>query len=248
MFDKEKQKGSFSDVVFGMAEKGMAGYVLSQLATTSANQILFPYMQAKHFILKEADKFWLSKLKSSGRVFEIKGKMVEKLKPVDIPKEADIEVESDVATPKDWMERGTIAGLVEEHLDEDSILSEIFKISDTQGVKRRKTIDRMKKHPLIQNAELIGACYTQADYLETRQDYRQARIFRLAAQSLEAQMGAPPAGQARPEEFNRAEASRMAGAPKARQRVNPSVAPPESRSGFSPAQLRQSIGTGTVGG
>jgi len=117
---RENQKGSFNDAVYGMVE-GQPGYALSLLASSSANQILYPYMDGKHFVISECDKFWLSSLKSSNRTFQIKGKFIEKLKPVDIPENVSIEVESTVATPKDWLERGTIANMLKDHLDEATI-------------------------------------------------------------------------------------------------------------------------------
>jgi len=242
---RERQKGSFNDAVYGMVE-GQPGYALSLLASSSANQILYPYMDGKHFVISELDKFWLSNLKSSNRIFQIKGKFIEKLKPVDIPDSVTIIVESDVATPKDWMERGTIAGHLKDHLDPDTILSEILQVSDVQGVKRRKGLSRVMEHPMTQQLELIAGYEAHADYLEFRGDKRQAERFRRAAASLEAQMGVPPAGSGKPQEATRIEAVKKVGVPEERPSVAPEVAPPEARSGFTPAQLRQRIGRGRI--
>jgi len=242
---REQQKGSFNDAVYGMVE-GQPGYALSLLSTSSANQILYPYMDAKHFVISENDKFWLSNLKSSKRVFEIKGKFIEKLKPTDIPEGIAIQVDSDVATPKDWMERGTIAGLLDKHLDSATLISEILKLPDPQSIKRRKSLDRMLEHPMSQLVEMIAGYYIHADYLDKRGDRRQAALFRRAAQALEAQLGVPPAGAGKPAEGAEIAAAREAGAPEEKARVAPSVAPPEARSGFTPQQLRQMIGRGSL--
>ena len=242
---REMQKGSFNDAVYGLVE-GQSGYALSLLSSSSVNQILYSYMDAKHFVISENDKFWLSNLKTSKRVFEVKGKFIEKLSPKDIPDNVSIQVESDVATPKDWLERGTIANLLKEHLDESTIITEVLKFSDPQSIKRRKSIDRILEHPMSQQVELIAGYYAHADYLAERGDRRQAELFKRAAQALEAQMGAPAPGQGKPEEASRIEAERKAGAPGEKTRVTPNVAPPETTGGFSPQELRQSIGRGNV--
>lgn len=241
---RENQKGSFNDAVYGMVE-GQPGYALSLLASSSANQILYPYMDGKHFVIAESDRFWLSRLKKSKRVFKIKGKFIEKLSPPDIPEDVSIQVESKVATPKDWMERATIGNMLDKHLDESIIISEIYGLNDPQAIKRRKSLDRMLQHPMSQMVELIAGYYSHADYLDKRGDRRQAALFRRAAMALESQIGAPPAGAAKPEEASRVQAQREAGAPEERTRVAPEVSPPEER-GFTPEELRRSIGRGTL--
>jgi len=241
---REIQKGSFNDAVYGMVE-GQPGYALSLLATASANQILYPYMDAKHFVISENDKFWLSNLKISGKVFNVKGKFIEKLKPTDIPEDVSIHVESDVATPKDWMERGTIANMLEKHLDSSTIISEILKFSDPQGIKRRKSLDRLLDHPMSQMVEMIAGYYVHADYLDSRGDKKQAVLFRKAAQSLESQLGVPPAGSASPTDASRVGAAIEAGTPGEKARVSSKVAPPETK-GFTPQELRRSIGRGNL--
>ncbi len=242
---RELQKGGFSDAVYGMVE-GQPGYALSLLATSSANQILYPYMDGKHFVVSEADRFWLSNLKTSKRVFEIKGKFLEKLKPTDIPEDVSIEVDSDVATPKDWLERGTIGGMLRQDLDKSTLLNEIYKFQDPQAIIRRKSLDRVLDHPMTLNVELIAGYYAHTDYLESRGDTRQAELFRRAAQALEAQLGAPAPGQGRPEEMSRVMAEREAGTPAPRPTASPEIAPPETRAGWTPQQLRQMIGKGSI--
>ena len=244
---REMQKGSFNDAVFGMMDtKDRSGYSLSLLASSSANQILYPYMDGKHFILSEHDRFWLSHLKDSKRVFQIKGKFIEKLEPADIPKDVSIEVSSRVATPKDWLERGTIGNMLDKHLDEATIITEIYGLNDPQAIRRRKDLDTMLDHPMSQMVKLIAGYYSHADYLDKRGDSRQAGLFRRAAQSLEAQLGVPPPGQGKPEDMSRVQAERTVGAPEERTKVPSQVAPPESISGFSPEQARRTIGTGSL--
>lgn len=240
---REMQKGSFNDAVYGMME-GSSGYALSLLASSSANQILYPYMDGKHFVVSESDKFWLSNLKTSGRVFQVKGKFIEKLRPPDIPEGVVVEVESDVATPKDWLERGTVANMLEKHLDNFTIVNEILKLPDPQGIKRRKGLDRMMDHPMSQMIEMISGYYNHAEFLTTRGDTRQAGLFRRAAQALEGQLGVPPPGQGRPAETDQIEAERKAGVPEERIPVRPEVSPPEARG--LPAQ--KMVGRGDLRG
>lgn len=247
-FERQEQRGAFSDAVYGMIDSGMAGYALSQLTSTSANQILYPYMSAKHFIVAEADKFWLGKLKEHNITFEIKGKFLEELAPDDIPDDVELEVISDIATSKDWMERATISNMLDKHLDSDTIMTEIFKLPDTQSIKRKKIIDDMRNHPMTKNIEMISAYKRHADYLDLLGDFEQANTFRNAASALEAQLGSPPAGQAAPIDYNRVEASKEGKVPERRARVAPNVAPPETTSGFTPDQLRNMLGSGKVRG
>lgn len=242
---REMQKGSFNDAVYGMVE-GQPGYALSLLASSSANQILYPYMDGKHFVISEADRFWLSKLKESKKVFQIKGKFLEKLEPVDVPEDISIEVESSVATPKDWLERGTIANMLKDHLDESTIITEIFEMNDPQAIKRRKNLDRVLEHPVSQMVEMIAGYEAHADYLEHRGDIRQARLFRKAALGLEAQLGVPPAGSAAPQEATTVAQQVEEGTPEERVGVSPQVSPPENQQGFTPSQLRQMIGRGSL--
>lgn len=243
--DKKIQKGAFSDAVYGMVERGTAGYALSMLSSSSANQILYPYMQAKHFIIEECDKFWLGKLKTSKKVFGVRGKIAEQLRPTDIPEDVDIEVNSEMATQKDWLERATIANMIQDHVDEETIISEVLKLPDAQTIKRRKKLDKVRKHPMTEQLELAAGYYAHADWLDSRGDSRQAAMFRRAAQALEMQFGAPPPGAAKPAETLEAEAARASAAPGEKARVRPEVAPPETR-GFPPGELRGMIGRGRL--
>ena len=244
---RELQKGSFSDAVYGMVE-GQSGYTLSLLATSSASQILYPYMDAKHFVVSEHDRFWLSNLKTSKRVFDIKGKLIEKLKPTDIPEDVTIIVESDVATPKDWLERGTIANMLKDHVDQSTIITEILRLPDPQNIKRRRSLDRVLEHPMSLMVEMIAGYQTHADYLEKRGDTKQAELFRKASEALETQLGVPPAGSAKPTEEAEVSQARKAGAPAERPTIPSRVSPPETgtSSGFAPQELRNRIGRGTV--
>lgn len=243
---REYQKGSFNDAVYGMVEGRQAGYALSLLASSSANQILYPYMDAKHFVISEADKFWLTKHKASGRVFEVKGAFLEKLQPTDIPKDVVIRVESSVATPRDLMEQGTIANMMDKHYDRASILSKVYEENDPQGIIRKRRLQQVLDHPMSLNIEMIAAWRVHAKYLERRGDPEQAVLFRRAAIALESQIGAPEPGQGKPVEASRIEAERKVGAPEERARIAPEVASPESVRGFTPAELRRTIGRGTI--
>ena len=239
---KELQKGSFTDAVWGMVER-QPGYALSIMATSSANQILYPYMDAKHFIIEEADRFWLSHLKSSNRTFNIKGKLIEKLKPADIPEDVSINVESEVATAKDWLERATIANQLKEHLDPVTILGEVLGQGDPQAILRNKDNYEVMHSPEAMALKKIAAFRGHARYLEFHGDPEQARAFKKAADALEQQMMGPPPGQTVPSEMGRVEAEREAGAPKKRPTIRPEVSPPEAR-GFTPQELRNRIGAG----
>lgn len=243
---REMQKGSFNDAVYGMIE-GEPGYALSMLASSSANQILYPYMDGKHFVIGEADQFWLQNIKNNGKVFTVRSKFIEKIEPKNLPDEVTVIVESDVATPKDWLERGTIGGMVREDIDKATLLTEIYKLPDAQGIIRRKSLDRTLDHPMTIQIELISGYRAHANYLQSRGDRQQADLFRKAADTLEAQMGQPEPGQAStPTQQAGIVRARQEGAP-AQQPVVPSnVASPEAVGGFTPEQLRRSIGRGTV--
>lgn len=241
---REMQKGSFNDAVYGMIE-GQSGYSLSYLASSSANQILYPYMDAKHFVIGENDKFWLDSLKDRKKVYQVKGKFVESLKTEEIPDDISITVESRVATPKDWLERGTIAGMLKGHLDEASIITEIFGMNDPQAIQRRKAIDDMLQHPMSKMVELIAGYQVHADYLDQRGDTRQANLFRKAAASLESQLGVPPAGSANPVDASRVQSQVAAGTAPEKARSPSNVMPPEAQ-GFTPQEMRRSIGRGTL--
>lgn len=242
---RELQKGSFNDAVWGMMEN-QSGYALSEMASSSANQILYPYMDAKHFVIGSGDEFWLSKLKSSRRVFEIKGKFIEKLKPTDIPDDVNVIVESDVATAKNWLERGTIANYLKEHLDEATLLREVLKQPDPQAIIRQKRLDGVLDSQEAQAVRKIAGFKAHARYLRRFGDREQADLFEKAAAMMEAQLGAPAPGQAELPEMSRVNAQREAGAPKAKPTARPEVAPPEARGGFTPQQLRNAVGQGRI--
>ena len=105
----------------------------------------------------------------------------------------------------------------------------------------------MLDHPMSQMLELITAWESHAEYLDQRGDRKQALRFRRAAANLEMQLGTPPPGQGKPEDMSRIQAERTAGAPGEVTRVAPEVSPPEE-AGFTPMQLRRSIGKGTLRG
>ena len=212
---RELQKTGFSDLVFGMVESGQmpSGVSLGTLASSSANEVLAPYMDSKNYIIAEIDRFWLSKLKSKKRTFVIKGKKAEKLASTEIPDDVSVLAESDLATPKDWMERATVANMLEKHLDSATIQDQILKIPDIQEVKRRKARDLISDHPMAKNVELAAAFQTHAEYLMSRGDAVQAELFKQAADALKAQFGVPPAGSGSPAGATEAEAKRAAAAP-----------------------------------
>jgi len=243
---RELQKGSFNDAVFGMIE-GQAGYTLSLLASSSANQILYPYMEAKHFVLAESDNFWLSNLKLSKKNFQVKGKYIELLKPADIPDNVSVVVESDVATPVDWLQRGTIGGMIREDVDKSTLLSEVYKFPDPQSIIRAKQLDDMLEHPMSKQLEMIASYVVHANYLDSVGDKDQADLFRQASEVLKSQMGQPAPGQANnPMQQGNALQARQAGAPQPVPTVSPSVVAPETVGGFTPQNMRKAIGQGTV--
>ena len=245
---REMQKGSFNDAVYGMMA-GQPGYALSLLASSSANQILYPFMDGKHFVLSEADRFWLSNLKKSGKTFLIKSKLLEKIEPKDIPEDVVVMVESDVATPTDWLERGTIAGMVRPDLDQSTLISQVYKLPDPQGIMRRKKLDAILEHPMSLNIEMIASYKAHANYLEQSGDREQAMLFRNAARALEAQLNTPPPGSVNPAEANRVNAQVTAGTPASVPTVPSNVQSPEAGAGGgigTPQNLRKSIGRGTL--
>ena len=242
---RELQKGGFNDAVWGMLEK-QPGYALSIMASSSANQILYSYMDAKHFVIEEGDNFWLSNLKTSKRVFDIKGKFVEKLKPTDIPESVAITVESDVATSKDWLERGTIANYLKDYLDKVTILRDVLGQRDPQAILRKRKLDAIMDSPEAMALEKIAGFRAHAKYLEFHGDKKQDDSFLKMADAMEAQFGAPAPGQGAIPEMGRIEAERSAGAPGAKPRVSPGVAPPEATTGFTPQELRNRLGRGRI--
>jgi len=137
-------------------------------------------------------------------------------------------VHSELATPKDWLEKGTVVNYLKDTLDETTILDQILKIPDTQLIKKRKQLDMVLNHPMTQNVKLAAGYMAHADYLEYRGDAEQAALFRKAAASLEAQFGAPPPGQGAPAEASRITAEREAGASPKKPGVSPEVVPSEN--------------------
>ena len=243
---RELQKGFFSDAVYGMMGSE-SGYSLSTMASSSANQILYPYMDAKHFVISEFDKFFLGNQKTNHKSFQVLGKVVGELKATDIPDPLNVIVESTVATPKDWLERGTITGMLRDTLDEDTIITEILQMSDSQGIKRKRQLDRVLNSPTSQLIQQISSYYFHADYLDSRGDTQQAQLFRKAAQAMEAQFGQPAPGQASNTALQSAQdASKAAGGSQPSNLANPEVLPSQGQGGFSPQQLQQAIGKGSL--
>jgi len=247
---KEMQKGSFNDAVFGMMEGQKSGYALSQLASSSANQILYPYMDAKHFFIEEGDNFVLSNLKSHNRVFNIRGKFIEQLKPEDIPSEVNVTVESSVATPEDMLEKGTIAYYLRDHLDKATLIHDVIGKKDPQAILRAKRRDMILDSIEAITIEKIALFRNHARYLRTRGDSRQADTFDRMADAIEAQIGAPEPGQGRPLEAEKIAAEREAGGAVGNTRrvlgARSGVIPPEATTGFTPQELRNMIGRGGV--
>lgn len=247
---REMQKGSFNDAVFGMMEGQKSGYALSQLASSSANQILYPYMDAKHFFIEESDNFALSNLKKRGKVFNIRGKFIEQLKPEDIPDEVNVRVESSVATPEDMLEKGTIAYYLRDHLDKATLIHDVIGKKDPQAIIRARRMDTILDSPEALAIEKIAIFRNHARYLRDRGDRRQADLFENMANAMEAQIGAPEPGQGRPIEAESIAAEREAGGRTGNTRrilgARSRAIPPEATTGFTPQELRNMIGQGKV--
>jgi hypothetical protein len=247
--EKEVQKGSFNDAVFGMME-GQSGYALSTLASSSANQILYPYMDAKHFFIEEADSFWLTNIKNSHKVFTVQGDFIEQLKPEEIPVAVNVTVNSEVATPKDMLEKGTIATYLSPHLDEATLLRSVLGQKDPEAVIRAKRLDTVLNSPEAIMIQKITGFRAHALYLQYQGDSKQAELFNKMADALEAQMGAPAPGQGNPLQQTNINAQRLAGGNAGNPNRNfgamPNVAPPEANAGFTPQQLRNIIGQGNI--
>jgi hypothetical protein len=243
---RELQKGFFSDAVYGMMNTE-SGYGLERMATSSANQILYPYMDAKHFVLSVGDKFFLSNIKTGKRTLLIKDKSFGELKSNDLPEDINVVVESEVATPKDWLERGTITGMLRDTLDESTIITEILHLSDPQAIIRKKQLDKILNSPMSQLIQQISSYYYYADYLDSRGDVKQAQLFRKAAQQMETQFGQPAPGQASNNSLRTAEqSSKEAGATSESNLAATNVMPQEAQGGFTPGQLRNSLGKGSL--
>lgn len=210
---KRKQKGGFSDAVYGLVEQGLSGFAFDRIAGSSANQVLEPYIGAMEFVIAQADRFWLKNLKRQGRTFKVKGKMVETLRSTEIPEDVDVVVSSEIATTKDWLERATTASTAERHLDQTTILSEIYKVPDPQDIIKRQRLDLVTNHPVAQNIKAIEAFESHADFLESQGDTRQAKLWRQGAIALQTQLGVPPAGSAPVAEQAEVERAVAEGAP-----------------------------------
>jgi len=224
--EKDLQKGGFSDLLYGLVEGRLSGFALSQIVNT-ANQILMPYQEAKNFFISQCDTFFLKKIKEGGKKFVIKGRVLEELLPKEIPEDVTVTSFSELATPKDWLEKATVAAYLKDLLDEGTILEEILKVPDIQVINRRKQTDRVRNHPITQNIELAAAYSTYAKYLDWRGDREGAARFRKAAQAMEAQLSAPPPGQGYPAEMPEIIAQREAGSPAKPPGVSPTVLPPQ---------------------
>jgi len=225
--EKDLQKGGFSDLLYGLMEGRTSGYALSQIVST-ANQVLMPYQEAKDFFISQCDTFFLNRIKEGGKKFVIKGRVLEELIPKEIPEDVTVTSFSELATPKDWLEKATVANYLKDVLDEETILEEILKVPDLQVVNRRKQSDRVRNHPMTQNIELAAAYNTYAKYLDWRGDKEGAARFRKAAQAMEAQLSAPAPGQGNPAEMTQINAQREAGSPARPPGVNPTILPPEA--------------------
>jgi hypothetical protein len=228
-FDKQSQKGGFGDTLYGLLEGNLSGFALSQ-AIETANRVLYNYQEAKNFFVSEVDRFWLLKMKETSKSFQIKGRMIEEVSPKDIPEDTDIIVESELATPRDWLEKATVANYLRDLVDDTTILSDVLKVKDTNGVQRRRDFDRLEQHPQIMNAKLIAYCNRYADYLEYVGDREQAMVFRQAAAGVMQQMGGASTGEPPSPRANEVLSARKAGAPEESPApVAPSVQPPTMR-------------------
>lgn len=201
-FSTMVQRGGFSDFLFGILQGQPSGALYSQAAET-ANRILYQQMRHKHAIVSEIDRFWLKTLKTSKKVLDIQGRMVEKLRPTDIPDNAFVNVFSEIATPRDWLERSTVANYLKDIVDETTLMDTILHLPDTEAVKRRKKEDLVSKHPIGQTVTLIRGMNKYAEYLEQRGDTEGASLFRQAAVALKASIGIQEQEGQGPEEVPR---------------------------------------------
>jgi hypothetical protein len=227
-FDREKQRGSFGDALYGMLDGNISGFALSQ-AIETANRVLYHYQNAKNYVISECDKFWLTKIPEGSKAFTIRGRTLEEVASKEIPEDVEVIVDSELATPRDWLEKATVANYLRDMLDDTTIMDQILNVKDPEGVRRRREIDRLEQHPQIINTKMITYCIKHAEYLRHMGDNNQAQIFEMAAQGLMNQLGALPPGQGMPAQSTEAEAARQAAAPRENRPISPEVTPPQMR-------------------
>lgn len=196
------QRGGVSWAMYGNVTGQLTAYVMAQIAA-SANQVMRPYQQAIQDLFEDIDNFWLDDIRDRG-VRPYNWKI-----PAGLPRSARVTAKFEVEIPGDLVQKATVARM----LDPEFALSYSYTVQRLFPDIKNPLHERARR--LSDKAELSPENYIIAQIrfyrrqaiLLAKTDEDAARLYDLAADAAEAQLGPiesqPPQG--RPAMGNRPE-------------------------------------------
>lgn len=179
------QRGGVSWSLYGNVQGAMTAYVMAQIAA-SANQVLRPFKDALQNLYADIDNDWIRDIRKTGARpygWEL---------PPTLPPTAKISADFDVEIPGDLIHRATVARMLtpDFSLSYSYTMQKLFpEIRSVMNERGRVRADQAAAHPTTALIALIDYYNREADYLDGLGDENTARLYRMAAQGVEAQLG-----------------------------------------------------------
>lgn len=179
------QRGGVNWSMFGSGQGSMTAYVMSQIAA-SANQVIKPFHDAIVSLNEDEDNDWLEDIRHRGV------KPYGWQLPAKLPEKALVTADFAVEIPGDLVQRATVARM----LDPDFRLSYSYVVEKLfpdirDRIKERAMIraDQAELHPSNAVIALIQYYQQQAAYLRTLGDEENAKLYDMAGEAAQAQLG-----------------------------------------------------------
>ena len=196
-YDQDKQKASFSPLMFGNIQFQVAAYTLSQMAQ-AAQQVLRPYHEAVQNILAEIDNTWLDSIKEG-----VKPRGIEL--PPNLP-DIEMTVDYPISIPGDLMNRITAAKMISPNLTlSTETAMELFfpaEIKDVISEQAKTRKDRAVNSEIGILVNQIRAFRVLAQQARERRDEETAKLYETAVDAMMNQIGGGEQPQQPPQQPN----------------------------------------------
>jgi len=185
-YEQDKQKASFSPLMFGNIQFQVAAYTLSQMAQ-AAQQVLRPYHESVMNVLTEIDNMWLNQMRAKG----IKPRGVTL--PKNIPDDIEMVVDYPISIPGDLINRITSAKMISPSVEiSPETTMELFfpEVKNTLAEQGRVRSAKALNNAIGLSVNQVRAYRIAAQEARRRNDEETAKLYDIAADAVLSQLEA----------------------------------------------------------
>ena len=172
--------------LFGAGTQNMTAYMMAQVASGAA-QMAQPYHQGVIDLLTDIDNFWLEQI----RRYNYKPYGMEF--PKELPENIQVTASYDIRIPGDIIQRATVARMLDPdfRLSSTRVTEELFpEVKNPMEEKAQVMADKAETHPVRSIIALILSLRQEAATMRKQGNQAEAaRLYELAANNIEAQLG-----------------------------------------------------------